>query len=47
LVVNARLSFTLGSFLIMASFMMLKGWKQQLQHMTTAGRLPFTVGARA
>mmetsp|Transcript_23792 Transcript_23792/g.51973 ORF Transcript_23792/g.51973 Transcript_23792/m.51973 type:complete len:233 (+) Transcript_23792:257-955(+) len=37
-------SFTLGCFLIMASFIVLKGWQQQIEHMTSSQRLPFTAG---
>ena len=38
------LSFTLGSVCLMASFSALRGWRQQLAHMTTPERLPFSVG---
>mmetsp|Transcript_30621 Transcript_30621/g.78163 ORF Transcript_30621/g.78163 Transcript_30621/m.78163 type:complete len:238 (-) Transcript_30621:330-1043(-) len=37
------LSFTLGCVLIMAGFAQLRGWKQQLGHMMTRERLPFSV----
>ncbi|KAK9803362.1 hypothetical protein WJX73_008808 [Symbiochloris irregularis] len=35
--------FTIGSGLVMASFVTLKGWKGQLQHMMTKERLPFSL----
>ena len=35
-------SFTLGCVCIMASFFALRGWKQQLVHMSAKERLPFT-----
>ncbi|QDZ24831.1 vesicle transport protein SFT2 [Chloropicon primus] len=35
-------SFTLGCVCVMASFFALRGWKQQLVHMTAKERLPFT-----
>lgn len=37
-------SFTLGSALIMASFTALKGFKQQMMHMISQERLPFSLG---
>ena len=38
------LSFTVGSFLVMAGFAALRGLKQQASHMLSAQRLPFTAG---
>lgn len=38
------LSFTAGCLLIMAGFAQLRGWKQQLSHMFSAERLPFSSG---
>lgn len=38
------LSFTLGCLCIMAGFIQLRGWKQQLQHMMSADRLPYSLG---
>eukprot|EP00798_Chlamydomonas_sp_ICE-L_P020258 gene20258-27012_t len=38
------MSFTLGCLLIMTAFTMLKGWKQQMKHMMTRERLPFSAG---
>ena len=35
-------SFTLGCVCVMASFFALRGWKQQLLHLTERERLPFT-----
>lgn len=37
------LFFTMGCCAIMAGFAILKGWKQQLSHMLTKERLPFSV----
>ncbi|GFR48498.1 hypothetical protein Agub_g10397, partial [Astrephomene gubernaculifera] len=37
------LSFTLGCLSIMAGFIQLRGWKQQLQHMASPERLPYTL----
>jgi Got1/Sft2-like family len=37
-------SFTMGSVLIMAAFTALKGWRQQLTHMFSKERLPFSAG---
>ncbi|KAK9867185.1 hypothetical protein WJX84_003717 [Apatococcus fuscideae] len=36
------ISFTIASGFIMAALTALKGWRQQLQHMMTQERLPFT-----
>lgn len=36
------LSFTLGSLCIMAGFMQLRGWRQQMQHMLSQDRLPYS-----
>ncbi|GAB4814109.1 hypothetical protein N2152v2_001155 [Parachlorella kessleri] len=36
------LTFSLGSALVLASLGALRGWKQQLRHMTSKERLPFT-----
>ena len=38
------ISFTIASAFIMAALTALKGWRQQLQHMMTQERLPFTAG---
>ncbi|EFJ47552.1 hypothetical protein VOLCADRAFT_61248 [Volvox carteri f. nagariensis] len=38
------LSFTLGCLSIMVGFMQLRGWKQQLQHMMSSERLPYSMG---
>mmetsp|Transcript_31041 Transcript_31041/g.43012 ORF Transcript_31041/g.43012 Transcript_31041/m.43012 type:complete len:244 (+) Transcript_31041:99-830(+) len=38
------LCFTLGCFLIVSSFVVLKGWRLQTAHMLSHERLPFTVG---
>lgn len=38
------LSFTLGCLSIMIGFMQLRGWKQQLQHMMSPERLPYSLG---
>ncbi|GIL45065.1 hypothetical protein Vafri_2013 [Volvox africanus] len=38
------LSFTLGCLSIMIGFMQLRGWKQQLQHMMSSERLPYSLG---
>lgn len=38
------LCFTIGSALMMASFISLKGWQQQLSHMMSPERLPFSLG---
>ncbi|GMH32778.1 hypothetical protein BSKO_00612 [Bryopsis sp. KO-2023] len=37
-------SFTLGSVLIMSAFTVLKGWKQQMKHMISKERIPFSAG---
>lgn len=37
-------SFTLGSILIMVAFTTLKGWKEQLKHMISRERIPFSAG---
>ena len=39
--------FTIGSVLIMAAFVSLRGWRSQLAHMFSAERLPFSIGAPA
>ncbi len=39
------LSFTLGCTSMMAAFASLKGYQQQLQHMLSKERLPFSAGA--
>ncbi len=38
------LSFTLGCLFIMCGFSSLRGWKQQLAHMFSSERLPFSAG---
>ncbi|KAK3271165.1 hypothetical protein CYMTET_20460, partial [Cymbomonas tetramitiformis] len=38
------LTFSLGTGLIMAAIIIVKGWKQQLKHMCSQQRLPFTLG---
>mmetsp|Transcript_10596 Transcript_10596/g.26859 ORF Transcript_10596/g.26859 Transcript_10596/m.26859 type:complete len:239 (-) Transcript_10596:111-827(-) len=37
-------SFTIGCMCIMSSFIVLRGWKQQLANLTSKERLPFTGG---
>lgn len=39
------LSFTLGCTSMMMAFASLKGWQQQLQHMFSRERMPFSAGA--
>lgn len=34
----------MGCACVMASFVVLRGWKQQMQHMFTKDRLPFSAG---
>lgn len=41
------LSFTLGCMLILAGFAQLRGWQQQLKHMLSRERLPFSSGGCA
>ena len=36
--------FTLGSILVMVAFAALRGFKNQVQHMMTSERIPFTLG---
>ena len=38
------LSFTLGCLFVMIGFSMLRGWQQQLHHMMSKERMPFTAG---
>jgi hypothetical protein len=38
------LAFTLGSLCIMAGFLQLRGWRQQLAHMFSSERLPYSLG---
>lgn len=37
-------AFSLGSVLILSAFAALRGWRQQLEHMMTKERLPFSIG---
>lgn len=37
-------TFSIGSALVLSSIGALRGWKQQMQHMISKERLPFTAG---